>query len=64
MPALIYFTSGEKVTVQADVKEVLSQLKKKQQFAQFDVVGGLEIHVVSDHVAFVAEVPDGGDASG
>jgi hypothetical protein len=64
MPALIYFTSGEKVTVQPDVKEVVNQLKRgKAKFARFEVVGGLEIHVVPDHVAFVAQVPESGDAT-
>jgi hypothetical protein len=63
MPALIYFTSGEKVTVQSDVKQVVNQLKRTKQFARFEVVGGLEIHVVRDHVAFVASVPESGDAS-
>jgi hypothetical protein len=57
MAATIHFTGGKQVTVQANAGEVLDELDKARRFARFVMVGGLEIHVAGEQVAYVSQVP-------
>jgi len=64
MASTIHFIGGEVVTVQSNADEVLEQLyDPASRFTRFVMIGGLEIHVASDQVAYVAEVPEPGVAS-
>lgn len=60
MATTIHFVSGEQVSVQSNADEVLNELRKAvpRRFARFVMVGGLEIHVSAEQVAYVRQVPD------